>query len=124
MREFKGRGRPDKRFSSPGRDMDRGRGRSRDSSGPLEMHSAVCDECGKDCELPFKPTSSKPVYCSDCFRKKEGTSTGRGSSSRSFSRGGDSSSSSPDLEMIKLKLDKLEIISMKLDKIIKKLGAE
>ena len=37
-----------------------------------EMHKAVCDECGKDCEVPFKPSGNKPVYCSDCFEKREG----------------------------------------------------
>ena len=35
-----------------------------------EMYQAVCSECGKDCELPFKPRGDKPVYCSSCFEKK------------------------------------------------------
>lgn len=26
--------------------------------------------CGKIAELPFKPTSDKPVYCADCFKKQ------------------------------------------------------
>jgi len=34
-----------------------------------EMHKAVCSDCGKDCEVPFKPTEGKPVKCQDCFRK-------------------------------------------------------
>jgi CxxC-x17-CxxC domain-containing protein len=34
------------------------------------MHSAVCDKCGKDCEVPFRPTQGKPLYCSDCFKDK------------------------------------------------------
>ncbi|PIR14050.1 hypothetical protein COV49_00170 [Candidatus Falkowbacteria bacterium CG11_big_fil_rev_8_21_14_0_20_39_10] len=37
------------------------------------MHGAICDECGKDCEVPFKPTGDKPVYCSDCFKGKRET---------------------------------------------------
>ena len=37
-----------------------------------EMHKAVCSECGKECEVPFKPTGDKPVFCSDCFRDKRG----------------------------------------------------
>ena len=41
------------------------------SSGPREMHKAKCSECGKDCEVPFKPTEGKPVYCRDCFRQKK-----------------------------------------------------
>ncbi len=36
-----------------------------------EMHKAKCSECGKDCEVPFKPTQGKPVYCKDCFRQKK-----------------------------------------------------
>jgi CxxC-x17-CxxC domain-containing protein len=37
--------------------------------GPREMHKAVCADCGKECEVPFKPTEGKPVYCRDCYQK-------------------------------------------------------
>jgi len=37
---------------------------------PREMHKAVCSECGKDCEVPFKPTEGKPVFCRECFAKR------------------------------------------------------
>ena len=43
----------------------------RRSFGPREMHKAVCSECGKECEVPFKPTEGKPVYCRECFMKKK-----------------------------------------------------
>jgi CxxC-x17-CxxC domain-containing protein len=43
----------------------------------LKTYSAVCDECGNSCELPFKPSSDKPVYCSDCFKKKQRESSSR-----------------------------------------------
>lgn len=37
------------------------------------MHKATCSECGKMCEVPFRPTGEKPVFCSNCFGdKKEG----------------------------------------------------
>jgi len=39
----------------------------------LEMTKVTCSECKKECEVPFKPTSNKPVYCSDCFKKKGGS---------------------------------------------------
>jgi CxxC-x17-CxxC domain-containing protein len=48
-------------FGSRGRRFDRK---------PLEMHKAVCDKCKKDCEVPFKPTQGKPVFCRECFQKK------------------------------------------------------
>ncbi len=46
-------------------------GRSRE---PREMHKAVCEACKKECEVPFKPSGDRPVYCKDCFAKrKEGS---------------------------------------------------
>ena len=38
---------------------------------PREMHAVVCAECGKDTEVPFKPSGDRPVYCSDCFNKNK-----------------------------------------------------
>ena len=37
------------------------------SSGPREMHPAVCAQCGIDTQVPFLPRGDRPVYCSDCF---------------------------------------------------------
>ena len=47
-----------------------GGGGFRRDFGPREMHKAVCSECGKECEVPFKPTEGKPVFCRDCYAKK------------------------------------------------------
>ena len=38
--------------------------------GPRKMFKAVCTECGKECEIPFKPTEGRPIFCKDCFMKK------------------------------------------------------
>lgn len=35
-----------------------------------DLHRATCNECGNSCEVPFKPNGSKPIYCSNCFRKE------------------------------------------------------
>ena len=35
-----------------------------------EPFPTQCDNCGKDCVVPFKPTGIKPVFCSDCHRKR------------------------------------------------------
>ena len=40
--------------------------------GPREMFAATCSSCGKEAQVPFRPTSGKPVYCSDCFRSQRG----------------------------------------------------
>lgn len=46
----------------------------RNSSGngrrPREMHQAVCASCGNMAEVPFRPSSDRPVYCKDCFQSK------------------------------------------------------
>jgi CxxC-x17-CxxC domain-containing protein len=38
--------------------------------GETTMHKATCDECHKSCEVPFRPSSDKPVYCNECFSSK------------------------------------------------------
>ena len=39
--------------------------------GPREMHKATCAECKKECDVPFKPSGDRPVYCKDCFSKRK-----------------------------------------------------
>ena len=56
---------------------------------------ATCAECNKECEIPFKPTGGRPVYCSECFAKQQGESSFGGnrnnrSGERSFARKGSS----------------------------------
>jgi len=45
--------------------------------GPVTMHKAVCDECHKSCEVPFRPSGDKPIYCNDCFGDKRGNEAPR-----------------------------------------------
>lgn len=43
------------------------------------MYKAVCADCKKNCEVPFRPSSDRPVYCKNCFtaRKKKSSFTPR-----------------------------------------------
>jgi CxxC-x17-CxxC domain-containing protein len=36
------------------------------------MYEAVCAECGQTAHVPFKPTDDRPVYCKDCYSKRNG----------------------------------------------------
>lgn len=56
-------------YASSGGGYNGGSGYSR---GPREMFDAVCARCGKDTQVPFRPTGARPVYCSDCFRLMRG----------------------------------------------------
>ena len=40
---------------------------------PREVHKAVCAECKQECEVPFKPSGDRPVYCKACFSKRKGS---------------------------------------------------
>jgi CxxC-x17-CxxC domain-containing protein len=88
-----------------GRDSRRSGGdfRRRDS-GPREMFEAVCDECGKSCEVPFRPSEDKPIYCADCFERKGGRSS-RGSAGK----GGNSE---------RVLIEQFGLINEKLDRIM------
>lgn len=43
--------------------------RPADRSG-RQMYAVVCFDCGKDTEIPFKPSGDRPVYCKECFTKR------------------------------------------------------
>lgn len=45
--------------------------RDRGSRGTAQMHQAVCDNCRRECEVPFRPTSGKPIFCSNCFESNQ-----------------------------------------------------
>jgi len=32
------------------------------------MHEVVCSNCGKQTQVPFVPTGTRPVYCLDCYQ--------------------------------------------------------
>jgi CxxC-x17-CxxC domain-containing protein len=40
------------------------------SRGAREMFTVTCSSCGRDAQVPFRPTSGKPVYCTDCFASR------------------------------------------------------
>jgi CxxC-x17-CxxC domain-containing protein len=76
-----------KDFGKPaGRGPKRFGGGGFDRSGPREFNrpsfdrqlfKATCDNCGASCEVPFKPSGEKPVYCRDCFRKMDNSDSPR-----------------------------------------------
>jgi CxxC-x17-CxxC domain-containing protein len=53
-----------------------------------EMFPAVCSACGRETQVPFRPTSGKPVYCSDCFAERGGGRSSGGSRGGGGYRGG------------------------------------
>lgn len=35
-----------------------------------QMFDAVCAQCNKPCQVPFKPTEGRPVFCLECWKAK------------------------------------------------------
>lgn len=75
------------------------------------MHSAICNNCGKDCVVPFKPTGVRPVFCSNCFDK-----TDRPAAPRSFRS--DRAPEPRDTDQVSAQL---KAVNQKLDAILKML---
>ena len=44
----------------------------RGGGGPRQMYPAVCADCNKETQVPFKPSGARPVYCLDCYKKRQG----------------------------------------------------
>jgi len=92
--------RRDREFSAP---TNR---RERDFSAPKTMFKAVCQECHSECEVPFRPTAGKPIFCSECFH------------------GSDSASKRPKTSGSAMSGDELNSLNAKLDKIIALLSSK
>jgi len=83
--------------------------------GPVTMHQAICSTCGKECEVPFRPTGDKPIYCNDCFSANRGGDrvprrdfSSRPSSRPSFSgHSGSNDEVKKQLEFLGIKIDRL-----------------
>jgi CxxC-x17-CxxC domain-containing protein len=79
-----------------------------------EMFSATCANCGRQCEVPFRPNGNKPVLCRDCFQNNRGSDSQR-PEQRSFDRPRfnreDNQTQAPDyraqFEMLNAKMDKI-----------------
>lgn len=95
---FENQGGPSSRKDNSRRDRGRDRSFSRPNSRDREMHQAICDECGEKCEIPFKPSSDKPIYCSNCFSKKNEGNSRRGGRGDDFGK---------QLQAINEKLDEI-----------------
>ncbi|MFH0831712.1 MAG: CxxC-x17-CxxC domain-containing protein [archaeon] len=107
--EFRGREGFRDRYGG-GRSGGREEFRGRDSRGserrPFEMHETTCSKCGKRCEVPFRPTTGKPVFCSDCFKKND-SFEGSNFSSRNQERQSQPGISPEQFSQLNAKLDKI-----------------
>jgi len=95
----------DPRGEMPSRSRRESHGYDRDSRGgrrnQREMFKTVCDRCGEFCEVPFKPSGDKPVYCSNCFSNNK--------------PGGTAAANTDELK------EQIELLNSKMDELLKAL---
>src|SRR3989337_133145 len=36
-----------------------------------QLYNVKCSNCGRDTQVPFKPSGDRPVYCRDCYMQKK-----------------------------------------------------
>lgn len=117
MRDFRQSNREGRRFGGrPSSFEGRSRfNRDRNSDrGRPQMHDVECSKCGKQCQVPFRPTGERPVFCSECFRPEGDTRASfRPRSSESVAP--QSGASIDQLKQINTKLDKILVILNELE---------
>ncbi len=42
-----------------------------------QLYPAICAECGQATQVPFQPRTEKPIYCSDCFSRRQRSGAAR-----------------------------------------------
>lgn len=106
------------RESSGGRSFGRRDFGGRSTDRP--MHKTICSKCNKECEVPFIPSGSRPVFCRDCFqsnRTSDSTRSDNNYSRRSNFEGRDNGQViRPAQPQYK---EQFEALNIKLDKILK-----
>lgn len=35
-----------------------------------QLYNVKCAKCGKDAQVPFKPSGDRPVFCRDCYAQQ------------------------------------------------------
>jgi CxxC-x17-CxxC domain-containing protein len=69
---------PPKQFQRFDRPQHQGDRRPDNNNRERILHKAICADCNKECEVPFRPSQDRPVYCKDCFSKRKGGSSFKG----------------------------------------------
>jgi len=79
------------------------------------LYKTECAKCGDTCEVPFRPTGERPVYCRPCFGKSEQPE--RFERTDRFERKG-----APEVRVSDNSAEQFRILNAKLDAILKALN--
>lgn len=91
------------------------------SDGPRQMFPATCSKCGQSCEVPFKPTGERPVFCNNCFKNRDG---GGGSGPKFAPRSFGGGKSTGGVGGGGVTKEQFDMLNSKLDRILKAVAPE
>lgn len=81
------------------------------NSGDKPLFKTTCDKCGDNCEVPFRPTGERPVYCRSCFGKGDTQDRGERREHRA-----------PETRTVDYSIDEFKKLNAKLDAILNALS--
>ena len=84
------------------------------NSGDKPLFKTTCDKCHNDCEVPFRPTGERPVYCRACF--------GKGDAPERGDRNERSERRAPETRTVDYSIDEFKKLNAKLDAILNALN--
>lgn len=71
-----------KHFPKPSQYFDHSYGYNKrkqdNNSRERNFTKVICSDCKKECEVPFRPSGDRPVYCRDCFSKRKDDTSFKG----------------------------------------------
>jgi CxxC-x17-CxxC domain-containing protein len=79
-----------KHFSKSSRPFARphryGKGKQGNSFRERNFTKVLCTTCKKECEVPFKPSATRPVYCRECLSKRQDGGSFKGKRDNRFDK--------------------------------------
>jgi len=116
------------RFSGGGDRPQRSFGGPRGGfGGKPTMFKATCAKCGNDCEVLFRPSGTRPVFCSNCFKNQGNAGGSPKFAPKSFgdgNRGGNFGAGNTNISAGgAVSKGQFDALNAKLDRIISLLGA-
>jgi CxxC-x17-CxxC domain-containing protein len=90
--------------------------KKRDFDRSRVTHKTVCSKCGQQCEVPFVPSGTRPVFCRECFQANRISVPTKSENNYSANRPATQVQYKEQFDLLKTKLDKiLELLQPKVE---------
>lgn len=63
--------RSEQNFNRASQQQQHPQNQNQNRQGGKPMFQAVCADCKKSCEVPFRPSGERPTYCKECYSQRK-----------------------------------------------------